>query len=152
MKAKPDECATLPASTQARVYRASTQPVVAQVRLEVRLAEERAVPGLLVAERPDGRVIYLHPETVASNDDIAATWVVARGIQDFGVRVQFQPLAAERIRQATAAHVGRPVAILIDGKVAMAPTVRSPIGDSAEISGDFTQTEAERIATGIGIP
>ena len=88
---------------------------------------------------------------VTRRDDIAATWVVARGTADFGVGVQFQPLAAERIRQATAAHVGRPVAILIDGKVAMAPTVRSPIGDSAEITGHFTEAEAERIATGLGL-
>ena len=53
------------------------------------------------------------------------------------------------MRQATAEHIGRPVAILIDGTVVMAPIVRSPIGDSAVISGQFTREEAERIAAGI---
>jgi preprotein translocase subunit SecD len=67
----------------------------------------------------------------------------------FGVSVQFLQAGAERMKQATAIHVGRPVAILIDGAVVMAPVVRSPIGDSAVISGNFTQAEAERIAEGI---
>jgi preprotein translocase subunit SecD len=54
------------------------------------------------------------------------------------------------MRQATATHVGRPVALLIDGDVVSAPVVRSPMSDSAVISGNFTRAEAERIAEGIG--
>ena len=56
---------------------------------------------------------------------------------------------AERLRQATSAHIGRPVAILLEGRVAMAPTVRSPIAESAVITGAFTEAEARRIAEGI---
>jgi preprotein translocase subunit SecD len=41
------------------------------------------------------------------------------------------------------------MAVLIDGAVVMAPVVRSPITDSAVITGNFTQAEAERIADGI---
>jgi preprotein translocase subunit SecD len=33
----------------------------------------------------------------------------------------------------------------------MAPTVRSAIGGSATITGDFTRAEAERIANGIRV-
>ena len=43
------------------------------------------------------------------------------------------------------------MAILIDGEVVMAPTVRVPIGASAVISGDFSKAEAERIINGIGV-
>jgi preprotein translocase subunit SecD len=43
------------------------------------------------------------------------------------------------------------VLILIDGEVVAAPVVRSAVGDSAVISGDFSRSEAERIAEGIGI-
>jgi preprotein translocase subunit SecD len=42
------------------------------------------------------------------------------------------------------------MAILLDGKVVMTPVVRSPITDSAMITGNFTRAEAERIADGIG--
>jgi len=128
-----------------------TTPVLAAVRFEVRLAEDRPIPGLVVAQGADsGRVIYLHPEIVVNNDDIAQSWVLQDGPDRFGVSVQFLPAGAERMRQATATHVGRPMAILIDGAVVMAPVVRSPISDSAVISGNFTQAEAERIADGIG--
>jgi SecD-like export protein len=128
-----------------------TTPVLAAVRFEVRLAEDQPIPGLIVARLADsGRVIYLHPEIVVGNDDIAQSWVSQDGPDRFGVAVKLLPAGAERMRQATATHVGRPVAILIDGAVVMAPVVRSPIGDSAAITGNFTRAEAERIADGIG--
>lgn len=127
-----------------------TMPLLAAVRFEVRLAEDRPIPGLVVAQvAHTGRVIYLHPEIVVNNDDIAQSWVLQDGPDRFGVSVQFLPAGAEQIRQATATHVGRPMAILIDGVVVMAPVVRSPIGDSAVISGNFTQAEAERIVEGL---
>ena len=127
-----------------------TTAVLAAVRFEVRLAEDRPIPGLVVGHVIDSdRVIYLHPEIVVSNEDIAQSWVVQDGPDRFGVSVQFLQGGAERMKQATATHVGRPLAVLIDGAVVMAPVVRSPISDSALITGNFTQAEAERIADGI---
>ncbi|MGE0406926.1 MAG: hypothetical protein AB7O65_11555, partial [Candidatus Korobacteraceae bacterium] len=63
--------------------------------------------------------------------------------------VQFLPQGADRIKEATDKHINRPIAILLDGAVVMAPTVRTSITDSAIISGNFTQGEAQRIADGI---
>jgi preprotein translocase subunit SecD len=124
--------------------------VAAQVRFEVRLAEDRPVPGLIVAEAGhSGRVVYLHTEAVVGNDDIAQTWVIDDGTDRFGVGVQFLSGGAERMRRFSAGHIGRPVAILIDGTVVMAPVVRSVMGDSAIINGAFTREEAARIAEGI---
>lgn len=126
-----------------------TTPVAAQVRLEVRLAEEHPVPGLVVAQvEHTEQVIYLHPETVVANEDVASA-VAIEGTAGFTVEVQLLPSAAERLRQATSGHIGRPVAILLEGRVAMAPTVRSPIGESAVITGQFTEAEARRIAEGV---
>lgn len=127
-----------------------TTAVLAAVRFEVRLAEDRPVAGLVVAQVPDsGRLIYLHPEIVVSNEDIAQSWVVDDGSGRFGVAVELLPFGAERMRQATEAHVGRPMAVLVDGRVVMAPVVRSPISGSAVITGNFTRADAERIAEGI---
>lgn len=126
-----------------------TTPVAAQVRFEVRLAEDHPVPGLVVAQVENtGQVIYLHPEALVSNEDVAGA-VAVDGTSGFSVEVQLLPGAAERLRQATSAHIGRPVAILLEGRVAMAPTVRSPIAESAVITGAFTEAEARRIAEGI---
>jgi preprotein translocase subunit SecD len=87
---------------------------------------------------------------VLNNDDIAQSWVSQDGPDRFSVSVQFLQSAAERMRQATTAHLGPPMAILLDGKVVMTPVVRSPITDSAMITGTVTRAEAERIADGIG--
>ena len=125
--------------------------VLAAVRFEVRLAEEQPVPGLVVAQIGNsGRLIYLHPEIVVSNDDIVESSVVDEGGGPVSIAVRFEPAGAERMRQATQGHVGRPLAILIDGRVVMAPTLRAPISDSAMITGVYTKAEAERVVEGIG--
>lgn len=124
----------------------------AAVRFEVRLAETQPVAGLIVGRvAGSGRVIYLHPEMIVTNDDIAQSWVRQDDPDHFSVSVEFLEAGAQRMRQATATHVGRPVAILIDGKVVTAPVVRSTISNSAWINGDYTKAEAERIVDGIGI-
>jgi hypothetical protein len=123
----------------------------AAVRFEVRLGEEKPLPGLVVARvGGSGRLIYLHPEMIVTNDDIAHSWVTEDGPDRFSVFVELLEPGAQRMRQATAGHIGKPVAILIDGEVVMAPVVRSAIGNSAVISGGYTRVEAERIAEGIG--
>jgi len=86
-----------------------------------------------------------------TNEDIAQSWVTQDGPERYGVSVQLLEAGARRMRQATAAHIGRPVAVLIDGEVVTAPIVRSAVSDSAWINGNYTQAEAERIADGIGM-
>jgi SecD/SecF fusion protein len=81
---------------------------------------------------------------------VAQSWVTEDGPDRFSVFVELLEPGAQRMRQATAGHIGRPVAILIDGKVVIAPVVRSAIGNSAVISGGYTRVEAARIAEGIG--
>ena len=126
-----------------------TAPVFAAVRFEVRLAENQPSQGLIVERVGDsGRLIYLHPEIVVSNDDITHSWVSQDG-DGFSVSIEMASPGADRLRRATSMHVGRPVAVLLDGSVVMAPTVRSPIGNSAVISGNLTRAEADRIAEGV---
>jgi preprotein translocase subunit SecD len=45
--------------------------------------------------------------------------------------------------EATAANVGRGLAIVLDGKVVSAPNIRTRIGDSGIIEGSFTRQEVE---------
>ena len=127
-----------------------SRTLVAAVRFEVRLAEDQPIPGLIVGQVGESRrVIYLHPETVVSNEDVAQSWVSQESPDRFSVVVEFLDSGAGRMRQATSAHRGRPVALLIDGRVVTAPVIRSPISDSAVLSGNYTQREAQRIADGI---
>lgn len=124
----------------------------AAVRFEVRLAEEQPAPGLIVARVANSnRLLYLHPQVVVTNADIAFSNVIPGNTpsEQFWIDVRLNAAGADKMSQATANHVGRPVAILIDGEVVSAPTVKSPIGAAAVISGDYSRTDAERIAQGM---
>jgi preprotein translocase subunit SecD len=124
--------------------------VVAAVRFEVRLAEENPAPGLREAVvSGSARKIYLHQETIVANTDIAQARVIQSDASTLGVTVTFTADGAAKMLRASRDHIGRPVAILVDGEVVLAPVVRGPISTSAVISGSYTRTEAERIAAGI---
>jgi preprotein translocase subunit SecD len=50
---------------------------------------------------------------------------------------------------ASFGHIGKPMAILIDGEVVAAPIVMEPIAAEASINGHFTREEAEKIVAGM---
>ncbi len=134
-----------------RVWPGDTTLHAAAVRFEIRLAESEPTLGLAPARvAGSDRTVYLHRETVVTNDDIAAARVVAGGApQEFNVTVMFVPSAAEKMRAATVAHIGRPLALMLDDEVVMAPIVRSPIAAEAVLTGHYTYAEASRIAGGM---
>jgi len=128
----------------------------AAVRFEVQLAEDQPGPGLRPARVGNSnRTVYLHPEIVVTNTDIAFSNAIPGNApsEQFWIDVRLNAAGAAKMRDATANHLGRPIAILIDGDVVTAPTLKSPIGAAAVISGDYTLADAQRIAAGmIGAP
>lgn len=132
-----------------RLWSPLVQDVHASVRFEVRLAENKPGPGLRAAEiSGTDRPIYLHEEVVVTNGDISAARVIPVG-DAYAVSIEFNKAGAKKMREATGKHIGKPVAILLDGQVVMAPVLRSPIDTSAEITDSFTKTEAEKVVNGI---
>jgi hypothetical protein len=132
------------------VPRFSSSALQAAVRFEMRLAETQPAPGLVAIDVPSrSETIYVHPEAIVSNPDVASAVTIPGTGAAFGVRITFSSAGAEKIQRATMSHVGKPVAILIDGKVVAAPVVRGPIQNEAQITGNFSREEAERIAGGM---
>ncbi len=63
------------------------------------------------------------------------------------VTFRFDSAGAKRFGEVTQANVGRPFAIVLDGKVVSAPVIREPIlGGTGQISGNFTVQEASDLA------
>lgn len=122
----------------------------AAMRFEVRLAEDtaNAAPGGTAIEA-GARRLYLHQDVVLSNDDIASAHVIGSEEAGYGVQVLLTADGAAKMRAATEEHVGRPLAVLVDGAVLAAPVVRSAIDQVGVISGSYTQAEAEALATGL---
>ena len=64
------------------------------------------------------------------------------------VEVEFSAAAAERLSAGTQAHLGKPLAIMLDGQVVAAPILRAPMTGPLVIS-TTTRVEAEEIAAGL---
>ena len=63
------------------------------------------------------------------------------------VTFRFNLRGAQKFAQVTSENVGRPFAIVLDGKVISAPVIRSPItGGTGQITGNFTLDEASSLA------
>ena len=63
------------------------------------------------------------------------------------VHFTFDGVGAKRFAAITSANVGRPFAIVLDGKVISAPVIREPItGGQGQISGRFTAQSAHDLA------
>jgi hypothetical protein len=125
--------------------------VHAAVGFEMRLAELSPGPSLEPVTVPStGQTIYLHQGAVVRNEDIADARVVPlSNPATFGIEITFTSRGAEKMSRATRSHLGKLVAIIIDGQIVSVPVLRSPISKSAVIDGPSTRTEAERIARGV---
>lgn len=72
---------------------------------------------------------------------------VQSGGQGAVVNLEFDKEGARLFAEATAANVGKPIAIVLDGKVVSAPNVNEPIpSGQAQIEGNFTAKEAQDLA------
>jgi len=121
----------------------------AEVPFEVHLADTAARGAARDAVHDaGGRTIYLEPEAVLTNDDVASAHVVEEDTH-FGVAVEFTDAGAAKMREATAGHAGSLLAIVVDGKVIASPRITSTIDRVGVLTGSFTKAEATRIATGI---
>jgi hypothetical protein len=121
-----------------------------RVVVEFRLAETEPFGEEIETTFPNSnQSIYLHEEPLLTNADIVEARVVRDSIGAPAISVRFTEEAGDRVAKATANHRHRPMAVLIDGIVVMAPTILAPIGGSVVIEGEFTEEEANRIAKGM---
>lgn len=123
-------------------------PVFAQTerttQFEIRLAEHAVAPGLLQVVAPEfGEPLYLHPPVV-TGENVSSARVIDDGQRRL-VEIAFTAQAASRLRVQTQAHVGKPIAIIIDGRIVATPVLRAPIERTAIVSG-VTQEEADALA------
>jgi preprotein translocase subunit SecD len=95
-----------------------------------------------------GRLVRTSPiilkKTVLTGNDLQ--WA-GPGTDEYGrpvVSIEFKAEGAKTFYEVTARSVGKPIAILLDGKVISAPNVNEPIsGGRAQISGSFSVSEMQ---------
>ncbi len=105
-------------------------------RMVIRLAETAPAAGLREVDVPGSSdKVYLHAMPLATWEDVSLVKIINDSNLQFGVALTFERAAALRMASATAAHIGKPLAILLDGRVVSVSTLKTPIGDSAMITG-----------------
>ena len=87
------------------------------------------LPGCAKRGSPDrtGRSTFTRRSSSPMLTSSAARSCRGAARRDSTSASEFTAEGARKMREATASHVGRPMAILIDGEVVMAPTLRDPI-------------------------
>jgi preprotein translocase subunit SecD len=121
-----------------------------EVTVEFRLAETEPAEGLTeMTFESTGEKFYLHDEVVLTNADIV---LAEADKSDFGsiVNVTLTSDGAEKLAQVTGNNISKHMGIVVDGELVSCPRINAQIsGGEAQIIGNLTEEEAERIATGI---
>jgi preprotein translocase subunit SecD len=125
------------------------------VSIELRLAEGSPGPQLMpAAVYGQGRTVYLHPETLLSNRQIARVEAtktrVNRGVV---LSVWLTKAGAERMADVTAHHIGDSLAILINAVVVSVPIIQQAlkldVTRPADIGVPLEPDEAAKLAAAV---
>lgn len=121
------------------------------VKLEFRFAQLEPADGFLEMDAAPGAEspkLYVAPEILVSNADVAwARMTKANGAP--AIELSFARPSQARILEFSEKNIGRKLAMIVDGEIVAAPTIRDRFGSEALLTGDFTLEEAQRIARGI---
>ena len=121
-----------------------------KVALEFRIAEDEPAPNLTeMVFEPTGETFYLHNKVLVNQHDVESAAVVNQQGRPT-VELILTSEGAKKFEELTAQNVGKRCAMVLNGKLLSAPTIRDTIsGGRAIINGIFTEAEAEDIAKGL---
>ena len=121
-------------------------------RFEIRKASAEPVEGWesISGLGGPGQTIWISTEAALTNTDVVQA-SVGRGFNDYPViTLLFTQDGALKFAKLTKSQIGKPVAMMIDGRVMAAPRIMEEItGGRAIINGNFSEEEARSIADGI---
>jgi len=111
-------------------------------------ASGRIPPGSEILESADGsRQLYLVRKRVLISGDMLDDARPGFGQNnDPVVNFQLNSTGGARFGKITGQNIGRPFAIVLDGKVVSAPVIRAQIFSEGQISGNFTVEESSELA------
>lgn len=120
------------------------------ISFELRKAELIPAEGLEeVTVRGTKQVIFLHPEAELTSEDIRDVMAVPGrpGGSESAITLRLTREGARKMRKLTAGHLEKPLAIVIDDEVVMAPRVNEVLSEHIMISG-LEQREADDFVRG----
>ncbi|RCS24106.1 protein translocase subunit SecD [Phyllobacterium salinisoli] len=102
---------------------------------------------LYSADDPPVGYLVLRDEIISSRNIVGAEAGVDTGTQDGIITLTLDAAGKQRLAEATAANIGKPIALVIDNQVISAPIIREQIGEGQlQISGAFDLQAASNLA------
>ena len=114
--------------------------------IEIRLVAQASGHGPVLPVEGSDRTLAVEPETLLGPSDFAGVGAVEWTEGKPGFNVALTPAGAQKLERVTAAHVGRTVAIIVDGKILMAPKILDPVRAQGFLLTVSTETEARNLA------
>ena len=129
-------------------------PSVYQFRLVLNAPSAKADTMTVVqpdADAKTAKTLYVQKKVLLDQTDLKSASVITN--QPAGkpwIQITFTDAGAKRFAKVTRQNIGKQLAIIIDGRLYSAPTIRSEIrGGRAEITGNFSEPEAQDLAAKI---
>ncbi|MBC7520974.1 MAG: protein translocase subunit SecD [Sandarakinorhabdus sp.] len=111
------------------------------------VAQGRAPPGSQILPSLASGPVVVKRRAIISGDQLIDSQVSTDQNGSPAVSFRFDSTGGRRFAQATQENVGKPFAIILDGKVISAPNINEPIlGGSGIISGNYTVASANELA------
>jgi preprotein translocase subunit SecD len=117
-----------------------------RAKVEFRRAETKPADGLTKAQiLGTDKAVYLYPTAELTEKDVVGAALKAGPV----IEITLTAEGAKKLEKLSEANVDKPLAILVDGKVIAAPTIRAKLGGNVEINGAFTPEEAAKLVKAI---
>lgn len=114
--------------------------------IEIRLVAQEPAHGTAVAVLYGKRTLEVESATLLGPSDFVAVgnveWVEGKP----GFNVQLTPEGAKKYEKVSTGNVGRTLAIIVDGKVLMAPKILDPVRAQGFLLTVNTEAEAQELA------
>lgn len=118
----------------------------ADKQVEFRLAEEAMGDGLAPFKiAGTGREIFLYPDQVLSPNDIASVCFEKNARGRTFISVNMTDVGAEKLAKVSKNNVGKHLAVVLNGRVIVAPRIMSEMKRSAQLDGRFSNDELHTI-------
>ncbi|MBL6596325.1 MAG: protein translocase subunit SecD [Candidatus Puniceispirillum sp.] len=112
------------------------------------IQRDRTPPGSILMEsaNADGRSYVIEKRVMVSGEMLDGATATFDQNNRPAVSFTLNAAGARRFGKVTGENIGRPFAIILDGKVVSAPTIQSQIFGSGQITGDFSVAETNELA------
>jgi preprotein translocase subunit SecD len=127
-------------------HRSPASQPTKEVRLRFCIASNEPREGYELAKDEAGQPLYVASEPFLTQHDVRRASTLVSGRRNL-VLLEFYPLAARKLDEWSAEHVGERLAILLDDELLMSPVLTSRIGQGKVVlEGEFSNERAQAIA------